>query len=539
MRYTTCLLSLSLLVLSPGLAAADDPPEVEFDLRLAERLAGLALDCVDREYPNKISHVLQSDEDVAPPRELTPAFFGCFDWHSAVHGHWMLARLARSFPGSELEATARAELEQSLTPEKLAGDLRYLRGEGREPFERPYGLAWLLQLAVELREWDDPQAARWSAALAPLEAVASNRLARWIKKLSHPIREGEHEQTAFAFGLTIDWARSVNDWGLKGMLTQQSRRLYLGDRSCPLGYEPSGQDFLSPCLAEADLARRLLPPERYAHWLGDFLPGLPLDGSADWLRPAVVTDAADGKLVHLDGLNLSRAWMLEGIASGLPPTDPRRPGLMAAAEAHRRAGLASVTGEHYEGGHWLASFAVYLLTRRGIDNEGAKRITAKVEPDETAPRSPAEVASRVLDEWHEAARVPDGERYFAFMDPDAIFMGTDASERWSVEEYRAFAEPYFSQGKGWSFVPRDRHLNVSTDGSLAWFDEMLDSDSYGEARGSGVLRRDGQSWKILHYNLAFTVPNEVARDVVALIREAKPAGPEKPEESGPAAGDQP
>jgi hypothetical protein len=366
MRGVTVVVAawIGLLALSSGLANGAAPDS--FDESAAARFAGLALDCVHREYPNKIAHVMQGDEDVAPPRELTPAFYGCFDWHSAVHGHWLLARLARRYPGAGFAAAAREALGRSLAPERIAGEARYLDGEDRGTFERPYGLAWLLQLAAELREWDDPEARRWSRALEPLERRAAQSLREWLPKLSHPIREGEHHQTAFAFGLILDWARVAGDREMSTLLDQRIRALYLEDRDCPLEYEPSGHDFLSPCLGEADLVRRVLDPPGYAAWLGAFLPGIPLDGSADWLQPAVVTDRADGKLAHLDGLNLSRAWMIEGVLSGLPAGDPRRPALRAAAKAHRRAGLASVTGEHYAGGHWLGSFAIYLVTERGI-----------------------------------------------------------------------------------------------------------------------------------------------------------------------------
>jgi hypothetical protein len=368
LHRTAFRLALPLLFLGPSLAAS--PAGGTVDLGVAERLAGLALDCVHREYPNKIAHVLQGDADARPPRELTPAFYGCFDWHSAVHGHWLLARLARHFPGTPVAAAAREALARSLTPETIAGEMRYLQGTDRKGFERPYGLAWLLQLAAELREWDDDRARAWARTLAPLERQAALHLKEWLPKLSHPIREGEHHQTAFAFGLILDWSRTADDREMSELLEGRIRALYLDDRDCPLAYEPSGHDFLSPCMAEADLVRRVLEPPQFAAWLGAFLPGLPLERSADWLRPAVVTDPTDGKLVHLDGLNLSRAWMLEGIASGLPARDPRREALAAAAATHRESGLASVTGQHYEGGHWLGSFAVYLVTGRGLPAEG-------------------------------------------------------------------------------------------------------------------------------------------------------------------------
>ncbi|MEM8962210.1 MAG: DUF2891 domain-containing protein [Acidobacteriota bacterium] len=338
----------------------------DIDSTFAERFGRLALDCVAQEYPNKIAHVLAGDEDALPPRELTPAFFGCYDWHSAVHGHWLLARLARTWPESTLAPEARAALAVSLTPEKIAGEVRYLEGPGRVSFERPYGLAWLLQLAAELREWNHPQAREWAIAIEPLEQLAAARLREWIPKLTHPIRIGEHAQTAFAFGLIYDWALHTNDRETLSVVREASKRFYLGDRGCPLAYEPSGHDFLSPCLAEADLVRRLLTPTEFAAWLGSFLPTIPLDDDAPlWLSPAVVSDPGDPKLSHLDGLNLSRAWMIEGIVSALPTLDPRIQPLLDTARAHREAGLAAVTGEHYEGGHWLGSFAMYLVSARG------------------------------------------------------------------------------------------------------------------------------------------------------------------------------
>jgi hypothetical protein len=345
---------------------------LEFDAASAARFADLALGCVHKEYPSKIAHVLSSDADVKPPRALTPAFYGCYDWHSSVHGHWLLARLARTFPGAPFAARARAALTESLTPEHIAVEAQYLAGAGRTSFERPYGLAWLLQLAAELREWDDPQAQQWTAVIRPLEEAAAARLKEWLPKLSRPIRIGEHDQTAFAFGLVLDWARTAGDRPMIDLLASTIDAFYRKDRNCPLSYEPSGQDFLSPCIAEADLMRRVLPPTAYAEWLRTFLPQLPVDGSAGWLEPAVVTDPGDPKLAHLDGLNLSRAWMLDGMIRGLAPLDARRASLQAAALRHRVAGLRSVTGEHYEGGHWLGSFAVYLSTGRGLGTDSSR-----------------------------------------------------------------------------------------------------------------------------------------------------------------------
>lgn len=365
-----------LLALSTTPAAAQvGPGPYELDEATASRFAALALSCVHQEYPNKIAHVLSGDDDVQPPRQLTPAFYGCYDWHSSVHGHWLLARLARLFPEGSFAADARAALGRSLTAEHIAQEVRYLEGDGRVSFERPYGLAWLLQLAAELRQWvgeGGPYAAQaegWVAALAPLESLSAQRFRDWLPKLTHPIRTGEHSQTAFAFGLLRDWAQTVGDEAMLELLDERIRTYYRGDRDCPLVYEPGGQDFLSPCLAEADLMRRVMDETEFAAWLGAFLPELPLDQAAaeGWLPVAVVTDPSDPKLAHLDGLNLARAWMLDGIVAGLPEDDPRVPALRAAARAHAEAGLASVTGEHYEGGHWLGSFATYLVTGRGVD----------------------------------------------------------------------------------------------------------------------------------------------------------------------------
>jgi hypothetical protein len=338
----------------------------EFDIKAAQRFANLALACVHKEYPNHLSHTLNSDADAAPPRKLTPAFYGCYDWHSSVHGHWLLVRLARTFPNAPFVPAAREALRQSLTAENIVQEAAYLRGEGRASFERPYGLAWLLQLVAELREWDDPQGKEMAANLHPLEKVVLERLNNWLPKLSNPVRIGEHDQTAFALGLMLDYAHGNGDQKFAELVVSKAKQFYLSDKNCPLAYEPSGEDFLSPCLGEADLMRRVSPSPEFARWLRTFMPQISTSGDLKWLQPVVSPDPSDPKLAHLDGLNLSRAWMLDGIAAGLPKNDKRLPSIMATAEAHRRAGLAAVTGEHYEGGHWLGSFAVYLVTRRGI-----------------------------------------------------------------------------------------------------------------------------------------------------------------------------
>ncbi len=361
---------------SPSQSATADPSVGGFDIHAAERFAKLALACVEKEYPNKLSHVLNSDADVASPRKLTPAFYGCYDWHSSEHGHWLLVRLVRAFPNASFATQAREALRKSLTSENLKHEAAYLRGEGRASFERPYGLAWLLQLCAELREWNDDQAQEMSANLRPLEDGAVERLKTWLPKLSNPVRIGEHDQTGFGLALMLDYARSTKNDSFARLVADSARKFFLADRNCPLNYEPSGEDFLSPCLGEADVMRRVLSRAEFAKWLNDFMPQIPMTENADWLKPVVSPDPSDPKLAHLDGLNLSRAWMLEGILSVLPQNDQRRAALQAAADAHRRAGLAAVTGAHYEGGHWLGSFAVYLTTQRGIQKRRSNCLAA-------------------------------------------------------------------------------------------------------------------------------------------------------------------
>ena len=349
-----------------GSVQASGDPAVTIDPAAAARFAGLALKCLHAEYPNHISHTMDADSDARPPHLLNPAFYGCFDWHSDVHGHWLLVRLLRLFPEAPFAAAARAELARSLREDNIAGEMAYLERADRASFERPYGLAWLLQLTAELRDWDDPQAREWASVLSPLETQAASRLKTWITKLQYPIRIGEHDQTAFSFGLMWDWAGVADDTEMRGVLTEAARRFYLNDRNCPIRYEPSGEDFLSPCLAEADFMRRVQDRVIFSRWLSSFLPELAQNAAPKWLEPAIVTDRADPKLAHIDGLNLSRAWMLEGIAQGLGGDDRRVAVLRALALRHRQAALPAVTGEHYEGGHWLGTFAVYLTSNAGI-----------------------------------------------------------------------------------------------------------------------------------------------------------------------------
>jgi hypothetical protein len=252
---------------------------------------------------------------------------------------------------------AKRALHKSLTNRNIAREVEYLNTEGREAFERPYGLAWLLQLAAELKEWSAPEAREWSANLSPLEVVTTGRLAPWLLRLDRPIRTGEHNNTAFAMGLMLDYARITGHFEFGKLVASRARHFYLRDENCPLCYEPSGEDFFSPCLAEADLMRRILPSGEFTSWFTKFLPHIHLE-------PTYALDAMDGKLGHLIGLNFSRAWMLEGIISRLGAADARWEPLSLLAGKLTQAGLNGIQGDNYQGAHWLGTFAVYLLSGR-------------------------------------------------------------------------------------------------------------------------------------------------------------------------------
>lgn len=366
--------------------------EIESDITTQSKFARLALDCVARQYPNKISHVLTSGEDVKSPQELYPIFYGCFDWHSSVHGHWLLLRMWGRNEVPELDDDIEALFDTSFTPEKVAIERQYFLGNDRDGFERPYGIAWYFQLMTELRDISKgtgPKAAsakRYLETMAPLEFTIIEKIKKWVPKLAYPVRIGTHNQTAFAFGLMLDWERAGGDAGLGRLVRDKTVAFHLNDENCPIGYEPSGEDFLSPCLMQADLMRRVMGQKDFAAWLAKFLPNIPEDGSSDWLKIGIVNDPSDGKLVHLDGVNLSRAWALDGISNALPDDDPRQASLRATMKVHGDAGLASVSDEHYSGSHWLASFATYYTTRRGLVPKAAPQ-EAGVAESEVAPKS--------------------------------------------------------------------------------------------------------------------------------------------------------
>jgi hypothetical protein len=328
----------------------------------ASHFAALALKCVTKEYPNKLDHVLDDESQVQSPRALHPAFYGCYDWHSCVHGHWLLARLLRLHPTLPEANAIRAALDANLTAENVRAEVAYFAQKDRQSFERTYGWAWLLKLAEELKSFDDPEARRWSQALAPLAEVIAGKYVAFLPKQTYPIRTGVHPNTAFGLSFALDYARAANDRKLASLIEERARTYYGRDADYPGAWEPGGEDFLSPALTEADLMRRVLKPAEFARWFHRFLPGLARGEPRTLLRPATVSDRSDPKLVHLDGLNLSRAWCMRSVADALPAADPARARLLSASDAHARDALAHVASGNYEGEHWLATFAVYLLT---------------------------------------------------------------------------------------------------------------------------------------------------------------------------------
>ena len=322
----------------------------------ASRLAAVALGHVTREYPNKPGIVMAGPEDVQPPHVLFPVFYGSFDWHSCVHAYWMLARLMRLFPAMAPASAVRSLFDSHLTPERVAGEVQTMQHPLARGFERPYGWAWLLKLAEALAHLPDR---RWHEALAPLTAVFVARFHDFLPKASYPVRTGTHFNTAFALCLAADYATGMGDTPLLALLRHTAEGWYGADVDCQ-AWEPSGDDFLSSALTEAECMHRLLPLERFAPWFDRFLPHLAEARPATLFAPAAVSDRSDGKIAHLDGLNLSRAWCWRALARSLPPGDGRRVMMEQAAGLHLDAGLPHVTGD-YMGEHWLASFAVLAL----------------------------------------------------------------------------------------------------------------------------------------------------------------------------------
>ena len=344
----------------PSVVKNPRPSSPRLTVSLARAYTRIGLAGVQREWPHSWQHLAAGPADIRPARELHPIFFGCYDWHSAVHTHWMLARLRRLYPRQPWAQRISAIFHAHFTPDHVAAELAYLQAPGRGGFERPYGWAWLLALAQELHASRDTAGRAWAATLQPLARHVALATRSWLPRQSLPVRHGVHSNTAFALGLMLDYARAVGDRPLREAIQQRALDWFARDAAAPAEWEPSGEDFLSPTLAVADLMRRVLTPRAFARWWRGYLLALP----SALTQPAAPLDRADGKFVHLDGLNLSRAWMLHAIAVALPADAPGRADLLAAAQRHTTAGLAHVASGDYLGEHWLASFAVYLLTAR-------------------------------------------------------------------------------------------------------------------------------------------------------------------------------
>jgi hypothetical protein len=331
------------------------------DPKTAERFATTALANIAVEYPHKLDHVIYGVQDLRTPRVLHPAFHGSFDWHSCVHMHWLLARIRRRFPELAAVSAIDALFDRSFSAQSIAGELAYLAQAGRETFERPYGWAWLLKLASELASGTDSRSAQWTRALAPLAAQFSARFRAFLPRARYAVRHGVHSNSAFGLVFALDYARIARDTLLEDACSSKASVWFSDDRDAPASWEPSGADFLSPVLVEARLMRRVLSPDAFGSWLTRFLPRFAERDPRDLFEPVVVDDRSDGYLVHLDGLNLSRAWCFRSIADALPSEDPRVAVALQAADLHLNAGSCGLQSDDFAGAHWLASFALLAL----------------------------------------------------------------------------------------------------------------------------------------------------------------------------------
>ncbi len=340
-------------ILSGDLLGED---RVEFTVKEANNLAELPLNCINTQYPNKLGQTLENKEAIGEPQELHPAFYGCFDWHSSVHAHWSMVSLLKQFPDLKKAETIREKLKESLSAENIQGEIDYFKREQSDSFERTYGWAWLLKLAEEIETWNDPLADELGKNLAPLTDLIVKKYIEFLPKLNYPIRVGEHSNTAFGLSFAYDYANAVEHTELKELISERAKDFYLSDNNCPLTWEPGGFDFLSPCLEEVSIMSRVLPKNAFEMWLEDFLPQLK---SEDFdVEVGEVSDRTDGKLVHLDGLNFSRAWVFYGLINQYPEKFSH---LQEIADRHVAYSFPNLVGDSYEGGHWLGTFAIYAL----------------------------------------------------------------------------------------------------------------------------------------------------------------------------------
>lgn len=332
---------------------------VSLDLAQANRLASLPLKCMQNEYPNKTGQVLSDSADLGSPKALHPAFYGCFDWHSSVHGHWSLVKLLKDFSELEHRDSILKQLNENLSKKNIQQEINYFNRQQEYSFERMYGWTWLLKLQSELNTWDDESGQKLAQNLQPLSDLIVNRYIEFLPKLNYPIRVGTHGNSAFGMSFAYDYAKLSKNKELLDAIEATARRLYLKDKSCPITWEPDGFDFLSPCLEEVDLMLRILPRDEFSFWLAEFLPELKDPKFS--MKVAEVSDRTDGHLVHLDGLNFSRAWVFYRLAKANPNEYGH---LKAEGDKHLAASLPSIVDGSYEGEHWLASFALYALSER-------------------------------------------------------------------------------------------------------------------------------------------------------------------------------
>lgn len=361
-----CLVFLFCLLGSNPMVGQTKSPE-GFMLQLSEeqalKFAGLALRNIHREYPNKPGNVLESPRDVLGPKQLYPAFYGCYDWHSSVHGHWMLVRILKQFPQIKVAGEIRKALTKNITRENLLAEVEFFLKPESKSFERPYGWSWFLKLALELHSWDDPMGRELAGCLKPLEDLIVKRYMEFFPRQTYPVRSGVHSNTAFGLTYALDYSRHMKNRELEELLVTVAKSYYMKDKDIPAKWEPDGADFFSPSLMEADLMRRILSQKDFSSWLDRFYPSLLKSEPASLFNPAIVSDRSDPQIVHLDGLNLSRAWCMRNIGMSLPMDDPRRMIFLESAHKHANAALGHVSSGDYAGEHWLASFAVNLLSK--------------------------------------------------------------------------------------------------------------------------------------------------------------------------------
>jgi hypothetical protein len=328
---------------------------------VAIRLARLPLHCINNEFPNKTSHTADSASDaVLLPSELHPSFYGCLDWHSSVHGHWLLLKVLKQFPSIGIKDSIITVLDNSFRQEKILIETEYFsKYKTSSSYERTYGWAWLLKLDEELYTWNDPLGKKWHEVLQPLTRKIVSLWKNFLPKQTYPNRTGVHPNTAFGLVFALDWSRTIKDTAFEHAIITAARRFYFNNTAIPAYLEPDGTDFLSPSLEVADLMRRVLPKQQFIPWLNNFYEARSI---RQIIELPVISDRSDFQIVHLDGLALSRAWCMKGIARMLPATHVLKKEFEKASAKMLEETLPHVTSGNYGGDHWLASFAVYALS---------------------------------------------------------------------------------------------------------------------------------------------------------------------------------